>query len=161
VPYKNKDERNTRLRQRYAEDAVFRVSRIEYGKERKRQVRALVNEHKRRCAECGAEPPIRPQWHHPNGDGDGRELSRMVSNGATVEQVRAEMARCVCLCQSCHLKLHHRSGDIGRKPKTSCPHGHPYEGDNIMWRTRPNGRRERECRACVNQRNRMRRKVMK
>ncbi len=31
--------------------------------------------------------------------------------------------------------------------KTHCPAGHPYSGDNLLLRTKPNGKQERKCRA--------------
>jgi hypothetical protein len=38
--------------------------------------------------------------------------------------------------------------------ETHCPSGHPYAGDNIYFRHRPNGAVQRECRTCVRARNR-------
>lgn len=36
---------------------------------------------------------------------------------------------------------------------THCPQGHPYEGPNLYLRRRPNGHKQRECRACIYQRD--------
>lgn len=33
--------------------------------------------------------------------------------------------------------------------KTHCPQGHPYSGDNLRERVRPNGRINRLCRSCL------------
>jgi hypothetical protein len=48
------------------------------------------------------------------------------------------------MCRRCH-RLFDKS------VITHCPHGHPYEGDNLIWDAG-----KRKCRACVYKRNRER-----
>lgn len=40
--------------------------------------------------------------------------------------------------------------------KTHCPQGHPYAGDNLIVRPKPNGGSGRTCRTCRDQRNKAR-----
>ena len=37
---------------------------------------------------------------------------------------------------------------------TECPNGHPYEGDNLVIRTKADGKTKRECRTCRQARSR-------
>lgn len=46
--------------------------------------------------------------------------------------------------QDCVNKGRHRGGERNAR-KTHCPSGHPYEGENIIWRASNNSR---ECRIC-------------
>lgn len=39
-------------------------------------------------------------------------------------------------------------GTHNNASKTHCPHGHPYEGDNLIVRRRPDGGEMRVCRTC-------------
>lgn len=63
------------------------------------------------CAHCG-----KPQdkWlcavilHHPDNDGHKGRVGDLVNACAAVEQIDAEIARCVPLCGSCHSKEHMR-----------------------------------------------------
>ena len=62
------------------------------------------------CQICGAEQgPYHPNyviWHHPNGDGHLGRYSDLVLACATIEEIDAEIARCIPLCISCHIKVH-------------------------------------------------------
>lgn len=40
--------------------------------------------------------------------------------------------------------------------RTHCPKGHPYEGDNLVWKVAASGRPARECRECTRERQRRR-----
>jgi hypothetical protein len=59
------------------------------------------------CSIC-EDPDERIVWHHPNGDGHLGRVSDLVSAVATIEEIDAEIARCVPLCGSCHAREHGR-----------------------------------------------------
>jgi hypothetical protein len=68
-----------------------------------------------RCAHCGAKQrrkdsgmKYRVIWHHPNNDGHLGRIDDLVGAIAPVEQLMAEIERCVPLCRSCHTKEHRR-----------------------------------------------------
>lgn len=53
------------------------------------------------CARCGSKPI---DWHsYDHAKGIRPRVSRMVSIGASVEEIKAEMDRCTALCRSCHM----------------------------------------------------------
>lgn len=49
--------------------------------------------------------------------------------------------------------------DHAERRKTHCPLGHPYDAENTYIHVRADGRRSRNCRTCVRDRNRRRREV--
>ena len=73
---------------------------------RKARLREFVNQSKTPCVDCGIKDPREVQWHHLDGDGAGRELSRLVSKGKNEQELQAEIAKCICLCRHCHSKRH-------------------------------------------------------
>src|SRR5216684_9067015 len=68
------------------------------------------------CRHCGLKyvsyklQPWAPIiWHHPNSDGDRGRVGRLIRTaGATIEDIDAEIARCVPLCYKCHAIEHVR-----------------------------------------------------
>lgn len=48
-----------------------------------------------------------------------------------------------------------RNGNHHHAKKDRCPQNHPYDEANTAWEERPNGRRARHCRACMNGRRRV------
>lgn len=93
------------------------------------------------------EPPPTPAQRptrDPNvcRNGHDRRVVGTVSNGRgrTCAQCRAD--------QQARRRTGGRHGT-----ETHCPHGHPYEGDNLVVRVTSTGSRSRECRTCVRARN--------
>ena len=43
-----------------------------------------------------------------------------------------------------------RPGQGAARNQTHCKRGHPYTGDNVIWRTRPSGKVQGQCRICKN-----------
>lgn len=50
---------------------------------------------------------------------------------------------------------------MARKPSETCRNGHPMKDPNLIWHTKANGKRVRECRTCANLRYRILRKAQK
>lgn len=55
------------------------------------------------CRECGESDPVVLEFHHI---GDKEEtVSRLVTQGASVERIEREIRACIVLCANCHRKL--------------------------------------------------------
>lgn len=92
-------------------------------------------------------PQGRAAWLCRNGH-DTREVGR-VPNG----QRRDGRAAFTCAACRAEQAIARRKGGA-HGAKTHCPKGHPYSDENTYRRTRPDGSVQRECRECVNSRNR-------
>jgi len=57
-----------------------------------------------KCKLCGSEKDI--QFHHKNPKKKEYNICSLVRLGATSEQVKQEMAKCVPLCNVCHKRVH-------------------------------------------------------
>ena len=63
------------------------------------------------CLHCGAAQRrayghCNVIWHHPDNDGHLGRVSDLVRACATIAEIDTEIARCVPLCNSCHMKEH-------------------------------------------------------
>jgi hypothetical protein len=77
---------------------------------RRRRLCRWVYEYKRdecECTRCGAEHPGCLEFHHPNEAEKEFSVSRRASRGHSLENIRAEIDRCVVLCANCHRKEHY------------------------------------------------------
>lgn len=55
------------------------------------------------CSSCGESDPRVLEFHH-EGNKEA-EVSRLMGRGASLDPLRAEIAKCVVLCANCHRKL--------------------------------------------------------
>lgn len=102
------------------------------------------------------EPPLSPPpTPKPRRDpmicknGHDKRIVGTVSNG---RNGRNGWKRTCAACRTAQYVRKRKGGQHGTE--THCPHGHPYEGENIYWQIGPNGSRGRQCRACTLARNR-------
>lgn len=111
---------------KYARRAVCRSCRKEYNQERYKQQAATqsLTRHERvlavqaikvasGCQECGEKHPACLEFHHRDRTTKTRGVGTMVR----MEEILAEIAKCVVLCANCHRKHHWKQGDQGR-PRT-------------------------------------------
>lgn len=72
--------------------------------------RTFLNELKTNCAKCGESRRYLIEFHHIDPSkkeftlGDGTKLHK------SIEDVRKEAEKCVCLCANCHKEFHHFYG---------------------------------------------------
>jgi hypothetical protein len=78
-------------------------------KERHKRLRDLVDAFRANgCAICDEKTLCCLVAHHLNPTEKESSVSRMVWNHRPVEEVIAELAKCICICENCHRKLHAR-----------------------------------------------------
>ena len=91
---------------------------------RRRQLaaRAVVREHlaNHSCVDCGEDDLLVLEFDHHRGE-KTTEVSRLVSIGARLEQLREEMARCEVVCVNCHRRR--TAGRAGSFRMTGVPSG--------------------------------------
>lgn len=102
------------------------------------------------CAHCGKQPI---EWHDPDGTHTStrpyKQVGFLTHSHVSIATIDTEIARCVPLCKSCHLKIT-KSGSL-----THCKHGHARTPENTI--IRPNG--WTECKECARLRSKRNYKV--
>lgn len=81
------------------------------------------------CVDCGYDNPICFDFHHV-GDDKVDVISNLVSGGYSLEKIKTELSKCVCLCANCHRIRHHSSGwkrQPKKKPSTKTPRCTPRQ----------------------------------
>lgn len=82
--------------------------------DRRARLRAAVYEYKRdhcSCQRCGEDAPACLVFHHRNPDEKEGTVSKLISNGRSLEVIRAEIEKCDVLCANCHQQEHYEVPD--------------------------------------------------
>lgn len=81
---------------------------IEQARLRKERNKKFVDEYKdsHSCLICGEDDSSCLVFHHKNPDEKYSEVSRMVCNGNSIDNILKEIEKCVIICANCHMKLH-------------------------------------------------------
>ena len=58
------------------------------------------------CAECGEHHPATLQFHHLDGTDKDETISTLCNSLASINRIKAEMAKCIILCANCHAIEH-------------------------------------------------------
>jgi len=58
------------------------------------------------CGLCGFNEVVSLVFHHPPEVDKVAPVSRMAGEGRSLDIIKAEVAKCVVLCQNCHRELH-------------------------------------------------------
>lgn len=69
-----------------------------------RKLDRLNAEFKKACVHCGETDIACLSLHHPDGTKEGNVATIIRARGYA--EAAAEAAKCVCLCENCHRKLH-------------------------------------------------------
>ena len=59
------------------------------------------------CVKCGDTRSYVLDYHHINPEEKDETIARLVSNNATEERIKQEIAKCVVLCANCHREFHY------------------------------------------------------
>ena len=111
MPWKSKEAHNVYAKKRYNENPEFRekhkIRTRASDARRKLATKALVAEfQKNGCALCEEKVSCCLSAHHLDPSQKDFTVSQAIGNGVGVEKVKAELAKCVCLCANCHSKVH-------------------------------------------------------
>ena len=89
-----------------------------YRMERRHKIRKWYNDYKAIlcCSRCPENHIACIDFHHTDDNKEGT-ISLMVSSGATIERLQAEIAKCIVLCSNCHRKLHHIQKQLDTQPE--------------------------------------------
>lgn len=84
-----------------------RAYKAKYKKEQQRLARELIIQIKQaNPCKCGESHTRCLDFHHKQDTTKKSEVSRMISNGYSLETIKAEIDKCDIICSNCHRKLH-------------------------------------------------------
>lgn len=111
MPYKDPSSHADRLRERYRTDPVYRAKQkaAVRGTEKGRRgaVLDLVGAFRKDgCAACPERDSCCLTAHHVDPAGKDFDIASAMFGKVSIRRLVAELAKCVCLCQNCHAKLH-------------------------------------------------------
>jgi hypothetical protein len=82
--------------------------------------REMVDAHKLAagCVDCGYKAhPAALQYDHIVAGGKSRDISLMVTSGASIQEIMAEIDKCEVVCANCHAIRTHTRGYPGNGPR--------------------------------------------
>lgn len=77
---------------------------LKYAINRQNRCEEWINSLKTPCVFCGETDPVCIDWHHIDPSQKSFQISFI--KGKAKEKTLEEMKKCVCVCASCHRKLH-------------------------------------------------------
>lgn len=99
------------MRMRYAQDPEHRRKhrkRVRACERRRKQAaRRLIDDFRRRgCRLCGETEPCCLSAHHIDPTTKEDSIGELMRRSVKLDRLRRELAKCVCLCENCHRKVH-------------------------------------------------------
>ena len=67
---------------------------------------SIINKSKNMCSLCGERDKAVLVFHHRNPTEKIGTISSMLKNSAPVNELKAEIAKCITLCRNCHSRIH-------------------------------------------------------
>ena len=110
-PEKRRAYHREYMRKRYAEDEDFRKQHrartFKNDQRYKKQNIDLINKFRSNgCSLCDESEPCCLSAHHLDPDKKEFSLGIAVRTKKSPNRVRRELAKCICLCENCHRKVH-------------------------------------------------------
>lgn len=121
MPYKSSEKRREYhreyMRNRYNNDTEFKNAHRARTKINKKSYRVAAAEIISRfrlngCVRCGEKDECCLSAHHVDASLKQFEVSNAISSQFGLKRIEEELARCVCLCENCHRKLHAGRFDV-------------------------------------------------
>lgn len=79
-------------------------------KQKQRNVGWIINlKSKLKCETCGENFPYCLEFHHKDEKEKDGDISRMISDGYSIERIEKEIEKCIVLCANCHRKEHYKN----------------------------------------------------
>ena len=107
------------LRRRECERIRHHANRtkvLERQRKRAHERRQLIADSKGPCASCGYYHPYAMDFHHMDPSTKLRNITSMASARTSLDKLRQELGKCVCLCRNCHAILHGLERETGVLP---------------------------------------------
>ena len=109
MPFANKEDLK-RYQSSYKKEYQKRPEVIENRKllreQRTERNKQFVLEHTTPCIACGESDPVLIDSHHLDHTEKEHGISKLVYNNSSLDKIKAEIDKCVCLCSNCHRKVH-------------------------------------------------------
>lgn len=96
--------RRYKTREGTPEERAVWKEKSRHARQRKREWYADLMKDKS-CTRCGETDSAVLQWHHTDPTEKEMTVSDMIQRRG-VGSILSEMAKCVCLCANCHLRVH-------------------------------------------------------
>ena len=64
------------------------------------------------CTVCGEDHPGVLDWHHRDPSTKKDNIPTLISQGASMATLTAEMDKCDIVCANCHRKIHWRESQL-------------------------------------------------
>lgn len=95
-----------RDRIKVAYDTKYKKTASQRVKDRMTANRQVVAELKRNagCAYCDETEPVCLEYHHR--DPSVKEFGISNNTGMSLDKIKEEISKCVCVCSNCHKKIH-------------------------------------------------------
>ena len=93
----------------------LRANNREYQEKRRFEQKEQLYELKTPCAKCGENRAYVIDFHHINPDEKRFNISTRATH-YSVNTVKEEVKKCVCLCRNCHIEFHYLYGNKPKKP---------------------------------------------
>lgn len=58
------------------------------------------------CQKCGYNKSARALTYHHMDDNKEHTIAKMCTQGHTLDNVKKEISKCLCLCMNCHAEIH-------------------------------------------------------
>lgn len=106
MPYKDKEKRLECRRRWYDKN---KESEKRHVTGRKNEIKKWFRNYKKslKCSNCGESHPATIDFHHKRNDKE-HGISKMVSNGYSIDRIKKELEKCNILCANCHRKIHYQ-----------------------------------------------------
>lgn len=116
MPLKDKDAKRAYHREymkRYLVDPTRKakhLARISKNSTKYKEIaKAVVREWKRNgCSICGELREVCLDAHHLDPKTKENDIGQMVSQRNSVDSIKEELDKCICVCKNCHAVIHSR-----------------------------------------------------
>jgi len=110
-PIARREHHRRYMRERYNNDTDYRQKHLRTVKVNRDKHRAsikdILNSIKARgCPLCPEREPCCMSFHHLDPTAKGDSISLLVVRRWPASRIWEELAKCVCVCENCHRKLH-------------------------------------------------------
>lgn len=109
MPYANKEELKryqTAYKKEYDKRPDVKQKRKELREARSKRNKEFVLEQMTPCIVCGEDDSVVIDFHHLNHTEKEHGISKLIHNNSSLEKIKTEIDKCVCLCSNCHRRVH-------------------------------------------------------